>query len=121
MFNVFSYQVMQSWKFALEAAVMDVSLVWDLPKEVSVTVLSPPIISVFQGQRSLVYAQLSGLVREVLGVACLGFFMYACKCAGQLCGVSTVIHSSVTFNCSLVDELYQNKICFTLKPAEDNR
>lgn len=65
---------MQSLKFALQPAVMNVSLVWDLPKDASVTVLSPPIVSIFQGQRSLVYAQLSGLVREDLHVAFLGFF-----------------------------------------------
>lgn len=64
-------QVMQSLTFALQPAVTNVSLVWDLPKEASVTVLSPPIISIFQGQRSLVYAQLSGLVREGLAVSFL--------------------------------------------------
>lgn len=76
------HQVMQSLKFALQPAVMNVSLVWDLPKDASVTVLSPPIVSIFQGQRSLVYAQLSGLVREVLHVAFLGFFKWIC---GFLC------------------------------------
>lgn len=57
---------MQSLKFALQPAVMNVSLVWDLPKEVSAALLSPPITSIFQGQRSLVYARLTGLVRDVL-------------------------------------------------------
>lgn len=64
---------MQSLKFALQPAVMNISLVWDLPKEVSATVLCPPITSIFQGQRSLVYARLTGLVRDVLVVAFFGF------------------------------------------------
>uniref|UniRef100_A0A7N6BH28 von Willebrand factor A domain containing 5A n=1 Tax=Anabas testudineus TaxID=64144 RepID=A0A7N6BH28_ANATE len=56
-------KVMQSLRFALQPAVQDVSVTWDLPKGVSVTVLSPPITALFQGQRSLVYAQVSGQVR----------------------------------------------------------
>uniref|UniRef100_A0A671W357 von Willebrand factor A domain containing 5A n=1 Tax=Sparus aurata TaxID=8175 RepID=A0A671W357_SPAAU len=55
-------KVMQSLRFALQPAVVDISVTWDLPKGVSVTVLSPPITALFQGQRSLVYAQLSGQV-----------------------------------------------------------
>ncbi len=53
---------MQSLRFALQPAVVDISVTWDLPKGVSVTVLSPPITALFQGQRSLVYAQLTGQV-----------------------------------------------------------
>ena len=53
---------MQSLRFALQPAVVDISVTWDLPKGISVTVLSPPITALFQGQRSLVYAQLSGQV-----------------------------------------------------------
>uniref|UniRef100_A0AAQ6ISJ7 von Willebrand factor A domain containing 5A n=1 Tax=Anabas testudineus TaxID=64144 RepID=A0AAQ6ISJ7_ANATE len=55
-------KVMQSLRFALQPAVQDVSVTWDLPKGVSVTVLSPPITALFQGQRSLVYAQITGQV-----------------------------------------------------------
>uniref|UniRef100_A0AAZ1XQV3 VIT domain-containing protein n=1 Tax=Oreochromis aureus TaxID=47969 RepID=A0AAZ1XQV3_OREAU len=55
-------KVMQSLRFALQPAVVDISVTWDLPKEVSVTVLSPPIKTLFQGQRSLIYAQLTGQV-----------------------------------------------------------
>uniref|UniRef100_I3JMI0 von Willebrand factor A domain containing 5A n=1 Tax=Oreochromis niloticus TaxID=8128 RepID=I3JMI0_ORENI len=55
-------KVMQSLRFALQPAVVDISVTWDLPKEVSVTVLSPPITALFQGQRSLIYAQLTGQV-----------------------------------------------------------
>ena len=63
LFFIFSsYQVMQSLRFALQPAVEDISVTWDLPKGVSVTVLSPTITTIFQGQRSLIYAQLSGQV-----------------------------------------------------------
>ena len=58
----FTHQVMQSLRFALHPTVVDISVTWDLPKGVSVTVLSPPVTTLFQGQRSLVYAQLSGQV-----------------------------------------------------------
>lgn len=53
---------MQSLRFALQPAVVDISVTWDLPKGVSATVLSPPITTIFQGQRSLIYAQLTGQV-----------------------------------------------------------
>uniref|UniRef100_A0A8C9YAL9 VIT domain-containing protein n=1 Tax=Sander lucioperca TaxID=283035 RepID=A0A8C9YAL9_SANLU len=56
--TVFTHQVMQSLRFALQPAVVDIAVKWDLPKGVSVTALSPPITS-FHGQRSLVYAQLT--------------------------------------------------------------
>uniref|UniRef100_A0A7N6C5V4 von Willebrand factor A domain-containing protein 5A-like n=1 Tax=Anabas testudineus TaxID=64144 RepID=A0A7N6C5V4_ANATE len=55
-------KVMQSLRFALQPAVQDVSVTWDLPKGVSATVLSPPITALFQGQRSLVYTQITGQV-----------------------------------------------------------
>lgn len=58
----FPHQVMQSLRFALQPAVEDISVTWDVPKGVSVTVLSPPITTLFQGQRSLIYAQLTGQV-----------------------------------------------------------
>uniref|UniRef100_A0A672HX95 von Willebrand factor A domain containing 5A n=1 Tax=Salarias fasciatus TaxID=181472 RepID=A0A672HX95_SALFA len=41
-------KVMQSLRFALQPAVVDISITWDLPKDVSVTVLSPPITALFQ-------------------------------------------------------------------------
>uniref|UniRef100_A0A3Q4MVF7 von Willebrand factor A domain-containing protein 5A-like n=1 Tax=Neolamprologus brichardi TaxID=32507 RepID=A0A3Q4MVF7_NEOBR len=55
-------KAMQSLRFALQPAVVDISVIWDLPKEVSVTVLSPPITALFPGQRSLIYAQLTGQI-----------------------------------------------------------
>lgn len=55
-------QVMQSLRFALQPAVSDISVKWDLPEEVTATPLSPPITVIFQGQRLLAYYQLSGKV-----------------------------------------------------------
>ncbi|XP_040901625.1 von Willebrand factor A domain-containing protein 5A-like isoform X7 [Toxotes jaculatrix] len=87
-------KVIQSLRFALQPAVEDISVTWDLPKEVSVTVLSPPITTIFQGQRSLIYAQLTGQSSE----------------AAEGC---------VTVEYSLAGHPSQNQLRFSLKPAED--
>lgn len=55
-------QVMQSLRFALQPAVVDISVKWNVPNGVSVTPLSPPIRMLFQGQRALLYAQITGEV-----------------------------------------------------------
>ncbi|TDH15149.1 hypothetical protein EPR50_G00028090 [Perca flavescens] len=86
-------KVMQSLRFALHPAVMDISVKWDLPKGVSVTCLSPPITALFQGQRSLVYAQLTGQ--------------------------SSAAEGCVTVKYSLAGHPTQNQLHFSLKPAED--
>ncbi|KAM6932894.1 von Willebrand factor A domain-containing protein 5A-like [Xenentodon cancila] len=57
-------KVMQALRFALQPTVEGIAVTWDLPKGVSATVLSPPISTIFQGQRSLIYAQLSGKSSE---------------------------------------------------------
>ncbi|XP_026196054.1 von Willebrand factor A domain-containing protein 5A-like isoform X6 [Anabas testudineus] len=87
-------KVMQSLRFALQPAVQDVSVTWDLPKGVSVTVLSPPITALFQGLRSLVYVQVTGQSSE----------------AAEGC---------VTVKYSLAGHLSQNQLRFSLKAAED--
>ncbi|XP_036977043.1 von Willebrand factor A domain-containing protein 5A-like isoform X5 [Acanthopagrus latus] len=87
-------KVMQSLRFALQPAVVDISVTWDLPKGISVTVLSPPITALFQGQRSLVYAQLSGQSSE----------------AAEGC---------VTVKYSLAGHPSQNQLHFSLTPAQD--
>uniref|UniRef100_A0A671W9Z6 VIT domain-containing protein n=1 Tax=Sparus aurata TaxID=8175 RepID=A0A671W9Z6_SPAAU len=84
-------KVMQMLRFALQPAVVDISVTWDLPKGVSVTVLSPPITALFQGQRSLVYAQLSGQAAE----------------------------GCVTVKYSLAGHPSQNQLHFSLTPAQD--
>uniref|UniRef100_A0A8C7U8D3 von Willebrand factor A domain-containing protein 5A-like n=1 Tax=Oncorhynchus mykiss TaxID=8022 RepID=A0A8C7U8D3_ONCMY len=58
-------KAMQSLRFALQPAVVDISVKWNVPKEVSVTPLSPPIRVLFQGHRALLYAQLTGEVRTL--------------------------------------------------------
>ncbi|CAI5694381.1 unnamed protein product [Oreochromis niloticus] len=87
-------KVMQSLRFALQPAVVDISVTWDLPKEVSVTVLSPPITALFQGQRSLIYAQLTGQSSE----------------AAEGC---------VMLKYSLAGHPSENQLHFSLRPAED--
>ncbi|KAG7223108.1 hypothetical protein INR49_015867 [Caranx melampygus] len=86
-------KVMQSLRFALQPAVEDVSVTWDLPKGVSVTVLSPPITTIFQGQRSLIYAQLTGQ--------------------------SEASEGCVTVKYTLAGHSSESKLRFSLKPAED--
>ncbi|XP_042083537.1 von Willebrand factor A domain-containing protein 5A [Haplochromis burtoni] len=88
-------KVMQSLRFALQPVVVDISVTWDLPKEVSVTVLSPPITTLFQGQRSLIYAQLSGQSSE----------------AAEGC---------VTVKYSLAGHPSENQLHFSLRPAADS-
>ncbi|XP_049582172.1 von Willebrand factor A domain-containing protein 5A isoform X3 [Syngnathus scovelli] len=87
-------KVMQSLQFALQPAVEDISVTWDLPKGVSVTPLSPPLTAIFQGQRSLIYAQLTGQSSEET-VGC------------------------VTVKYSLAGHPFQNKLAFAFHPTED--
>ncbi|XP_063349380.1 von Willebrand factor A domain-containing protein 5A-like [Pelmatolapia mariae] len=87
-------KVMQSLRFALQPVVVDISVTWDLPKEMSVTVLSPQITALFQGQRSLIYAQLTGQSSE----------------AAEGC---------VTVKYSLAGHPSENQLHFSLRPAED--
>uniref|UniRef100_A0A8C6TGM6 von Willebrand factor A domain-containing protein 5A-like n=1 Tax=Neogobius melanostomus TaxID=47308 RepID=A0A8C6TGM6_9GOBI len=87
-------KVIQSLRFAMQPAVVDISVKWDLPKGVSATVLSPPLTSIFQGQRSLLYAQLTGQNKE----------------AAEGC---------VTVKYSLAGRPTENKLNFSLKPTED--
>ncbi|XP_049431846.1 von Willebrand factor A domain-containing protein 5A-like [Epinephelus fuscoguttatus] len=87
-------KVMQSLRFALQPAVVDVSVEWDVPEGVSVAALSPPITALFQGQRSLIYAQLTGQV----GAAAEGCVTVKYSLAGHPC---------------------QNQLHFSLTPADD--
>ncbi|CAL8344847.1 unnamed protein product [Arctogadus glacialis] len=87
-------KVMQSLRFALQPAVVDISVTWDVPAGVSVTTLTPPITNLFQGQRSLIYAQLTG------------------ESSGDAEGCVTVKYS-------LAEHPTQNQLNFSLKPTED--
>uniref|UniRef100_A0A8C7WBW0 von Willebrand factor A domain-containing protein 5A-like n=1 Tax=Oncorhynchus mykiss TaxID=8022 RepID=A0A8C7WBW0_ONCMY len=88
-------KAMQSLRFALQPAVVDISVKWNVPKEVSVTPLSPPIRVLFQGQRALLYAQLTGEVRTLPSTG------------------------SVTVKYSLAKQPVENQLSFSLKPTED--
>ncbi|XP_049914742.1 von Willebrand factor A domain-containing protein 5A-like isoform X7 [Epinephelus moara] len=93
-------KVMQSLRFALQPAVADISVKWDVPKGVAVTVLSPPITALFQGQRSLIYAQLtvkSHLISRIFRAA----------------------EGCVTVKYSLAGHPSKSQLNFSLKPAED--
>uniref|UniRef100_A0A3B3D6Q4 VIT domain-containing protein n=1 Tax=Oryzias melastigma TaxID=30732 RepID=A0A3B3D6Q4_ORYME len=68
-------KVMQSLKFALQPVVKDISVTWDLPEGVSATVLSPPITTIFQGQRSLLYAQVCGKVLVRSHIFCVKLYV----------------------------------------------
>ncbi|XP_029964287.1 von Willebrand factor A domain-containing protein 5A-like isoform X2 [Salarias fasciatus] len=87
-------KVMQSLRFALQPAVKDVSVTWDLPKGTSVMVVPPPITTIFQGQRTLLYGRLTGQSAE----------------AAQ---------GGVTVKYSLSGSPSQTQLLFDLKPKED--
>ncbi|XP_061828862.1 von Willebrand factor A domain-containing protein 5A-like isoform X1 [Nerophis lumbriciformis] len=87
-------KVMQSLQFALQPTVKDILVKWDLPKGVSVTVLSPPLTSIFQGQRSLIYVQLTGQSSEATD-------------------------GCVSVEYSLAGHPYQNQLHFALQPTEE--
>ncbi|KAG9280765.1 von Willebrand factor A domain-containing protein 5A-like isoform X9 [Astyanax mexicanus] len=53
-------KVMQSLRYALQPAVIDITEVWSVPAGMSTTHLSPPLNVLFHGQRALIYAQLKG-------------------------------------------------------------
>ncbi|XP_077334256.1 von Willebrand factor A domain-containing protein 5A-like isoform X1 [Lithobates pipiens] len=57
-------KVLRALKCSLQPTVKDISLTWTLPSGVEATVLSKVPTAIFQGQRSIVYAQLKGKVCE---------------------------------------------------------
>ncbi|XP_073688694.1 von Willebrand factor A domain-containing protein 5A-like [Garra rufa] len=87
-------KVMQSLRFALQPAVVNISVDWTLPDGVTVDTLSPPINVLFQGQRTLIYAQLKG------------------ESSGESEG-------SVTVKYSLNNQPVTNQLNFCLKPTEE--
>ncbi|XP_052044605.1 von Willebrand factor A domain-containing protein 5A-like isoform X8 [Apodemus sylvaticus] len=62
-----------SLKSALQCAVNNISLSWDLPPGLSVKMLSPEQPAIIRGQRLIIYAQLTGLMPQVesTGTVCL--------------------------------------------------
>ncbi|XP_072550936.1 von Willebrand factor A domain-containing protein 5A-like isoform X1 [Salminus brasiliensis] len=87
-------KVMQSLSLALQPSVVDISVKWTLPEGVSVTTLSPPLNVLFQGQRAVLYAQLTG-------------------------ESSVSNEGTVALHYSLAETPVTNQLSFCLKPAED--
>ncbi|XP_026094211.1 von Willebrand factor A domain-containing protein 5A-like isoform X2 [Carassius auratus] len=87
-------KVMQSLRFALQPAVVNIFVDWTLPDGLTVETLSPPINVLFQGQRTLIYAQLKG----------------------ESSGGS---EGTVTVKYSLKDQPVTNQLHFCLKPTEE--
>uniref|UniRef100_W5MHE5 VIT domain-containing protein n=1 Tax=Lepisosteus oculatus TaxID=7918 RepID=W5MHE5_LEPOC len=88
-------KVMQSLRFALQPAVREISVRWDVPSGLEVSSLSPPLKALFQGQRALLYAQLKG------------------QCDHSAEG-------SVLLEYKLGDEPYKSKLSFSLKPDKES-
>ncbi|XP_067236601.1 von Willebrand factor A domain-containing protein 5A-like [Chanodichthys erythropterus] len=87
-------KVMQSLRFALQPAVVNISVDWTLPDGITVDTLSPHFSVLFQGQRSLIYAHLKG----------------------ESSGGS---EGTVTVKYSLKDQPVTNQLHFCLKPTEE--
>ncbi|XP_065133594.1 von Willebrand factor A domain-containing protein 5A-like [Paramisgurnus dabryanus] len=87
-------KVMESLRFALQPAVNKISVKWKVPDGITVDTLSPPINAIFQGQRSLIYAQLKGQSSESS-------------------------EGSVIVQYNLKDQPVTNQLHFCLKPTED--
>ncbi|KAI7812275.1 putative von Willebrand factor A domain-containing protein 5A-like [Triplophysa rosa] len=81
-------------QFALQPVVNKISVQWKVPDGITVDTLSPPINVIFQGQRSLVYAQIKGQSSESS-------------------------EGSVMIQYNLKDQPVTNQLHFCLKPAED--
>ncbi|XP_065133588.1 von Willebrand factor A domain-containing protein 5A-like [Paramisgurnus dabryanus] len=87
-------KVMESLRFALQPAVNKISVKWKVPDGITVDTLSTPINVLFQGQRSLIYAQLKGQSSESS-------------------------EGSVIVQYNLKDQPVTNQLHFCLKPTED--
>ncbi|XP_057185129.1 von Willebrand factor A domain-containing protein 5A-like isoform X3 [Triplophysa rosa] len=87
-------KAMQSLRFALQPVVNKISVQWKVPDGITVDTLSPPINVIFQGQRSLIYAQIKGQSSESS-------------------------EGSVMIQYNLKDQPVTNQLHFCLKPAED--
>ncbi|XP_072411603.1 von Willebrand factor A domain-containing protein 5A-like isoform X2 [Chiloscyllium punctatum] len=89
-------KVLQSLKFALQPAVSDLTIGWELPSGVEAALLSQLPTVIFNGQRSIVYAQLKGEVDPSL-------------------------EAEMSLKYSLGEELFQNSIRFKLQPQDSVR
>ncbi|XP_067236704.1 von Willebrand factor A domain-containing protein 5A-like [Chanodichthys erythropterus] len=87
-------KVMQSLRLAMQPAVVKISVSWTRPRGITVSILSPRVNVLFQGQRALIYAQLKG----------------------ESSGGS---EGTVTIKYSLKDQQVTNQLHFCLKPTEE--
>ncbi|KAM9318295.1 von Willebrand factor A domain-containing protein 5A-like [Pholidichthys leucotaenia] len=91
-------KVMQSLRCGLQLCMTDIAVTWDLPEGVSATVLSQPIPDLFPGERTLIFAQITGLKPSSKGAD--GYVIVKYRLAG---------HPS------------EEKLHFSLKCTEDTR
>ncbi|XP_009296022.1 von Willebrand factor A domain-containing protein 5A isoform X2 [Danio rerio] len=87
-------KVMESLRFALQPIVSNISVDWTLPEGVTAETVAPPIDVLFQGQRTLIYAQLKG---NSLGGS----------------------EGSVTVKYNLNSQPVTNQLHFCIKPTEE--
>ncbi|XP_036432421.1 von Willebrand factor A domain-containing protein 5A-like [Colossoma macropomum] len=88
-------KVMQSLRYALQPAVVDISEEWTVPVGMSTTRLSPPINTVFHGERTLIYTQLKGESQ------------------------SSDSEGTVTVKYRIADQEVTSTLSYSLKPAEN--
>ncbi|XP_077616404.1 von Willebrand factor A domain-containing protein 5A isoform X1 [Crocuta crocuta] len=89
-------KALSTLKRALQPAVEDVSVNWDLPRGLSAKILSPEQTVLYKGQRLIVYAQLTGTMppAERTGEVCLKY--------------------------TLQGKSFENKVTFSLQPKLDD-
>nr|KAF6312370.1 von Willebrand factor A domain containing 5A [Pipistrellus kuhlii] len=88
-------KALRALKRSLQPVVEDISLSWDLPAGLSAKLLSPEPTVIFQGQRLIVYAQLTGTMppAEATGKVCLKY--------------------------TLQGKQFENPVAFSLQPKSD--
>ncbi|XP_032422984.1 von Willebrand factor A domain-containing protein 5A-like [Xiphophorus hellerii] len=119
-------KVMQSLRFALQPLVTDISLSWDLPEGVSATALSPPLTALFQGQRSLIFAQLTRECSEAAdGCLTVRFTTAGHPCQNQLhfslqpaCDLDFDLKEDMPFTCSTIHRLAARTLIRSLEQEQ---
>ncbi|XP_067870557.1 von Willebrand factor A domain-containing protein 5A-like [Heterodontus francisci] len=89
-------KVLQSLRFALQPAVTGLTISWELPSGLEAVLLSQPPTVLFNGQRSIIYAQLKGKVDPCLEV-------------------------KMSLKYSVEEQLVQNSTKFSLQPNKTGR
>ncbi|XP_069474457.1 von Willebrand factor A domain-containing protein 5A-like isoform X30 [Ambystoma mexicanum] len=89
-------KVLQTLKCSLQPVVKDVSVKWTLPNGLESALLSHLPNAIFRGQRSIIYAQLKGKIDEAAD-------------------------ADVTLEYTFKDEVFRNKLQFTLRPEAESR